>query len=589
MTIKTAKELKELYLSFFESKDHKRIPSSSLVPENDPTVLFTTAGMHPLVPFLLGEPHSQGKRLCDVQKCVRTGDIDEVGDKVHHTFFEMLGNWSLGDYFKEDAIKISFEFLTQQLNFPIEKLAVTCFEGDDDSEKDTEAYEVWKSLGFPENKITFLPKKDNWWGPAGETGPCGPDTEMFYWTGKDPVPETFDPDNKDWVEIWNDVFMQYTKTKDGRYEPAEQLNVDTGLGVERVTAILQGLDDNYKTELFQPTIKKIEELSNKSYDDPNYTVSMRIIADHMRSAVFIMGDERKISPSNVDQGYIVRRFIRRSIRHCLSLGIPEPAKFTNEVARLIIEQYKDEYEELNKNKSFILDELSKESEKFGRTIETGLKEFNKMGSDNKISAKEAFLLFQSYGFPIEMTEELANEKGIEVDVKGFNEEFKKHQELSRKGAEKKFKGGLADDSEISKKLHTATHLLAEALRRVLSKDIKQRGSNITPERLRFDFNFDRKLTDEEKQEVEDLVNKKIMEALPVERKEMSVEEANKLGAQSEFQDKYGDKVSVYMIGDFSAELCGGPHVNNTSEIGHFKIKKEQSSSGGVRRIKAVIE
>ncbi len=586
----TTKELKQLYLKFFESKGHKIIQSASLIPENDPTVLFTTAGMHPLVPYLLGEPHPQGKKLCDAQKCIRTGDIDTVGDKVHHTFFEMLGNWSLGDYFKEDAIKYSFEFLTSKeyLGLPMEKLAVTCFIGDNDCPKDTESHKIWRSLGMPEERISYLQKEDNWWGPAGQTGPCGPDTEMFYWSSNDPVPKQHDSNDKRWVEIWNDVFMQYNKSKDGKYILAAQKNVDTGLGVERVTAILQGHDDNYKIEVFWPIIQKIESLSNKKYHDEHN--SMRIIADHIRAAVFILGDGAGITPSNVDQGYILRRFIRRSIRHGLLLGIDAESNFTSELANIVIKQFKDEYPELSKNEQFIIEELKKETERFGKTIEKGLKEFNKMAQNGTtISGEDAFLLFQSFGFPLEMTVEIATEKGLDVDTKKFNEQYEKHQELSRVGAEKKFKGGLADESDTTKKLHTATHLLNEALRQVISKDITQKGSNITPERLRFDFNFDRKLTNEEIKRVEDLVNEKIKQAIPVKREEMSFDDAKKLGAQAEFTGKYGDIVSVYTIGDFSIELCGGPHVTNTTEIGKFKILKEESSAANVRRIKAIVE
>ena len=585
----TAKELKKKFIDFFVEHDHKLLPSASLIPENDPTVLFTTAGMQPLIPFLLGQPHPLGKRLCCIQKCVRTGDIDEVGDKTHHTFFEMLGNWSLGDYFKKKGIKFSFEFLTSKkwLGLQANKIAVSCFAGDKDAPKDEESARIWKDLGIPEERIAFLPKKENWWGPAGETGPCGPDSEIFYWSSTEPVPKEFNPEDDRWVEIWNDVFMEYIKTKDGKFKKSEQKNVDTGMGFERMVAALQGKSDNYKTGLFLPMIKKIEELSSKKYEDN--TKSMRILADHVRSSVFILS-EKKIMPSNVDQGYILRRLIRRAIRHANLLGIPSNTSFLTDLVETVIELYKEDYPELQKNKKFIISEHKKEKKKFGDALEKAVKEFEKISeSAENISGKKAFLLYQSFGLPIELIKEMSEEKGISVDVEGFKEEFKKHQEISRKGAEKKFKGGLADSSEMSKKLHTATHMLAEALRRVVSKDIRQKGSNITPKRLRFDFNLDRKVTKEELQKVEDLVNKKIKEALPITKEEMSPEEAKKSGAHGEFHERYGDVVSVYSIGDFSKEICGGPHVSNTSELGHFKIKKESSSAAGIRRIKAVLE
>ena len=579
-------ELKEMYHKFFIEKQHSKIESAPLIPENDPTVLFTTAGMHPLVPYLMGQEHPLGKRLVDVQKCIRTGDIDEVGDDSHLTFFEMLGNWSLGDYFKKEAIEMSYEFLTKVLKLSPERLSVTCFEGDADAPKDTESYEIWKSLGIPDERIAFLPKKDNWWGPAGETGPCGPDTEMFYWTPNDiPPPKEFDSEDKRWVEIWNDVFMQYNKTKDGKYEPLAQQNVDTGLGVERVTMILNGKKNVYETDAFEIIINKIKELTNSN----EVNKSMRIISDHMRASVFILGDERGVSPSNVDQGYVLRRFIRRTLRHLRLIGL-NINNATVEIAKVIINQYKESYPILEEKREFILDELMKEETKFMRTLDKGLREFTKIASNkNEITSKDAFLLYQSFGFPIEMIEELASEKNISVDSQGFNEEFRQHQEKSRLGAEQKFKGGLADNSEITTRLHTATHLLNEALRRVVSSEIRQRGSNITSERLRFDFNFERKLTDEELAKVEEMVNQIIDSGLDVVQKKMSKDEAMKLGAQAEFGIKYPDTVSVYIIGDFSKELCGGPHVKNTKEIGHFKILKEQSSAAGIRRIKAIVE
>ncbi len=578
------KQLIKKYIEFFKSKDHKEIPNTSLIPENDPTVLFTTAGMHPLVPYLLGQQHPQGKRLVNVQKCIRTGDINEVGNTTHHTFFEMLGNWSLGDYFKKDAIKFSFEFLTKVLEIPIEKLAVTVFKGDKDAQKDEESAKIWESLGIPKQRIAFLGKEDNWWGPAGKTGPCGPDTEMFYWKSNNkPAPKEFNPEDKNWVEIWNDVLMQYNKDEIGNYNPAKQKNIDTGMGVERTIAVLNNLEDNYLTEIWQPIIKQIEKKSKKSYKGNEKT--MRIIADHIKSAVFIIADG--IPPGNLEQGYIVRRLIRRAIRHGKNLGL---TNFTKKIAKPIFKIY-DDYKHLQKNKDKILNELEKEEEKFNQTIEQGIKIFNKLTKNKKsLSGKDAFLLYQSYGFPLEITTELANEKSIKVNEKEFYKKQKIHQQLSKTATEGKFKSGLVDNSESTKKLHTATHLLNQALREVLKKpDIFQKGSNITAERLRFDFNFDRKLTSEEKQAVEDLVNKKIQEKLPIICEHKTFEEAKKEDAQGVFEDKYGANVSVYSIGNFSKEICAGPHVKNTSELGTFKIKKEESSSAGVRRIKAILE
>jgi len=582
-------DLKKKYIEFFQTKAHKEIPSAPLIPEHDPSVLFTTAGMHPLVPFLMGEPHPSGKRLVSVQKCMRTQDIEEVGDATHTTFFEMLGNWSMGDYFKKEAITWSFEFLTGKnwLHLPLKNLSVTCFVGDNDAPKDEESAGIWNSLGIPAERIAFLPKKDNWWGPAGETGPCGPDTEMFYWISNEPAPSKFDPSDKRWVEIWNDVFMQYNKTKEGKFIPLTQKNVDTGLGVERVTMVMQGKKTVFDTELFLPIFKEIEKLSGTKSTYENI-VSFRIVADHMRAATFILGDERGVVPSNVDQGYILRRYIRRVIRHGRKLGITHD--FCPNIALTIINIYKNEYPLLLQKESVIIEELRKEEDKFQRTLEQGLKEFETLTKNNQnISGKEAFLLFQSYGFPLEITQELAAEKNLKVDVAEFNGEFEKHQELSRIGAEKKFKGGLGKVSEMTVKYHTATHLLNEALRKVISPDIKQRGSNITPERLRFDFNFDRKLTAEEVKKVEDEVNKRIQEGMDVRREELPLKEAFAQGAQGEFGAKYPDIVSVYSVGDYSKEICGGPHVKNTKELGHFKILKEESSAAGIRRIKAVVE
>ncbi len=578
------KQLIEKYIEFFKSKDHTEIKNSSLIPENDPTVLFTTAGMHPLVPFLSGESHPQGKRLTDVQRCIRTGDIEEVGDTVHHTLFEMLGNWSLGDYFKKETIQMSFEFLTKTLEIPVERLAVSVFKGDKDAPKDEESAQIWQELGIPKERIAFLGKKDNWWGPAGNTGPCGPDTEIFYWKPNDTLtPEKFDTNDNNWVEIWNDVLMQYNKDKDGNYNEATQKNIDTGMGVERTVAVLNNLEDNYLADMWLPLIKQIEKLSDKSYKGNER--EMRIIADHIKAAVFIIADGAV--PSNTEQGYVLRRLIRRAIRYAKNLGIPQDADVTTPLIKEILEIY-DDYDILKNNKQKIIDELNKEEDKFEKTLEKGLRIFNKH-SDKNIDGKTSFLLFQSYGFPIEMTIELAKEKGIEVDEEGFKKEFEQHQKLSQTASVGKFKSGLADNSEQTTKLHTACHLLNEALREVLNdKEIFQRGSNITPERLRFDFNFDRKLTDEEKKAIEDLVNKKIKENIPVELEELTLDEAKAKGAKGVFDSKYGDKVKVYSIGDFSKEICAGPHVKNTSELGTFKIKKEQSSGSGVRRIKAVL-
>jgi alanyl-tRNA synthetase len=585
-----ASELKQKYLEFFRQKGHAIIGSAPIVPENDPTVLFTTAGMHPLVPYLMGQPHPLGKRLADVQKCLRTQDIDEVGDSTHTTFFEMLGNWSLGDYFKKEAIEWSFEFLTgrQWLGIPKEKLAVTCFAGDRDAPRDDEAAEIWQRLGMPKERIAFLAKEDNWWGPAGETGPCGPDTEMFFWTGREKAPDIYDPKDKRWVEIWNDVFMQYSKTKDGKYEPLRQRNVDTGLGVERVAMALQGKPSIFETELFAPIISKAESITGKRMDESNKK-SFRIIADHMRAAVFILGDERGVTPGNTDQGYILRRYIRRVVRHLMLLGMNQSdTSAAVEMAKTVISMYGREYPLLEQKKDFIFAELQKEQEKFQKTLVHGIREFERMCKGD-ISGKDAFLLFQSFGFPIEMTEEMAREKGVKVDAKGFRDELERHQALSRVGAEMKFKGGLSEASEATARLHTATHLLNEALRQVVSKDIRQKGSNITPERLRFDFNFERKLTPEEIKKAEDWVNARIGEGIPVLREEMKLEDAKAAGAQAEFGVRYPEIVSVYSVGKYSKEICMGPHVGNTSELGTFKIIKEESSAAGIRRIKAVLE
>lgn len=582
-----AKDLKKKYFEFFKEKQHKLISSASLIPEHDPTVLFTTAGMHPLVPYIMGQPHPSGKRLVDVQKCIRTGDIDEVGDSTHLTFFEMLGNWSLGDYWKKEAISWSFEFLTSKkwLGLDKSKLYITVFKGDKDAPKDEESVKIWKSLGIPGERIFYLPKEDNWWGPAGQTGPCGPDTEIFMDTGKNKCSKECKPGCScgKYFEVWNDVFIQYNKTKEGKYLPLKQKTVDTGMGVERTAAMLQGKKTVYEIESFAPIIEKIKENAKEQN-----IKSIRIITDHLKAATFILAEN--IAPSNLDQGYTLRRLIRKSTRHSRILGI-EKENFSSEIAKIIIKICKDDYPELNENKNFILKELEKEEKKFKKTLETGLKEFNKLIKKGvKITGKEAFLLFSSYGFPLEMTQELAEEKSLTFNKEEFEKEFKKHQELSRVGAEKRFKGGLADSSEETKRLHTATHLLNEALRIVFkNRNIVQKGSNITPERLRFDFNFDRKLTQEEIKKIEDLVNKKIKEGLQIKKEEMTLEEAKKKNVQGVFEHKYAENVSIYTVGNFSIEICGGPHVKNTKELGHFKIKKEESSAAGIRRIKAILE
>ena len=578
--------LKDLYINFFVSKGHKQIPSAPVVPENDPSVLFNTAGMQPLIPYLMGQTHPYGTRLCDYQKCIRTNDLESIGDTYHHTFFEMLGNWSLGDYFKDEIIEWSFEFLTKVLNIPVERLAVTVFAGNDLIPFDEFTFNKWRSLGIKENRIAKT-SEDNFW-IAGETGPCGPDTEMFYWRSNDEIPETFDPEDARWVEIWNDVFMQYEKKSDGTVIELPKKNVDTGMGVERVTAILEGVNDNYLSSIWKDVIDLICKLSNKEYDENNQK-SMRIIADHIRTAVFILADPAGIKPSNTDQGYILRRLIRRAIRHAKTLDIDLNTNFEEVIANLIIDKYKKYYKELE-NKEYIINELSIEKNKFSKTLEKGIKKFESFTvNKNDIDGETAFHLFDTYGFPLELTIEMAEEKGIKVDVDGYNKKFKEHQELSRTASAGKFKGGLAGNSEIETKYHTATHLLNAALKIVLGPDTHQRGSNITDERMRFDFNCDHKLTDDEKKQAEDLVNEYIKMAIPVERLEMPKEEAVKMGAECQFIERYPDIVTVYTVGDnVSKELCGGPHVKNTKEIGHFKIIKEEASSAGVRRIKAKI-
>ena len=580
--------LKDLYIDFFVSKGHVFIPSAPVVPENDPSVLFNTAGMQPLVPYLKGEKHPLGTRLCDYQKCIRTNDLDNIGDTYHHTFFEMLGNWSLGDYFKKEAITWSFEFLTKVLNIPVERLGVTVFAGNDDIEEDKTSYEIWKSLGINEKRIAKT-KDDNFW-IAGETGPCGPDSEMFYFRSDDEIPEIFDPEDDRWVEIWNDVFMEFYKDENGVISELPKKNVDTGMGVERTTAILEGVNDNYISSIWKDVIEKIEEISSLPYEGNEKP--MRIIADHIRTSVFILADYAFIKPSNTDQGYILRRLIRRTIRYAKMLNIDIDSNFEEILANLIIDKYKKYYKELEENRNIVLEELKKEKIKFNKTLSKGLKEFDKMVSslqDNKLNKDLAFKLYDTYGFPIELTLELANEKNIDVDVEGFYEKFKAHQELSRKSANGKFKGGLSNNSEIETKYHTATHLLNAALKLVVNKDVHQKGSNITEERMRFDFSCDHKLSEEEIKKAEDIVNAWINEGLDVICTQMNKEDAIKSGAECMFIERYPDVVTVYTIGDVSKELCGGPHVKNTKELGHFKIIKDEASSSGVRRIKAILE
>ena len=650
----TSTQLREMFQKFMESKGHHRIQSASVIPENDPTVLFTTAGMHPLVPYLMGTPHPAGTRLTDVQKCIRTGDIDDVGDPSHLTFFEMLGNWSLGDYFKKEAISWSWEFLTspKYLGLDKDRLAFSVFAGDEDCPRDVESHDLWRSMGVAEDHIFYLPKENNWWGPAGITGPCGPDTEMFIITDKAPCGPNCSPACScgRYLEIWNDVFMQYNKQKDGSFQPLAKKNVDTGMGLERTICVLTGKKTVYETDAFSGILAKIAELSGKTYgESEEVTKAFRIIADHMRTSTFILGDDRGVSPSNTDQGYILRRLIRRAVRYGMQLGMPEG--FTAQVAQVIIDQYKDVYPELERNSAFVLEQLQLEEGRFARTLKQGEKEFEKvyanavntrallesilaaadkaafarelaqqkklrpspdmmpiieaanagdeaalvaalntrMATLDTLDGRSAFKLYDTYGFPIEMTIELAAEKGLKVDEADFAERFKKHQELSHQGADQKFKGGLADHSEQTAKLHTATHLLHAALRKVLGDEVVQKGSNITAERLRFDFSFGRKVTPEALQQVEKLVNEAIQAKAPIICEEMTVPEAKAKGAIGLFESKYGEKVRTYKMGEFSFEICGGPHATNTGDLGAFKIMKEESSSAGVRRIKAVLK
>ena len=649
----TSAELREMFQSFMESKGHHRIQSASVIPENDPTVLFTTAGMHPLVPYLMGTPHPAGTRLTDVQKCIRTGDIEDVGDPSHLTFFEMLGNWSLGDYFKEQAIAQSWEFLTSPKYLGLDKdhLAFTVFAGDEDCPRDTESHDIWRSMGVAEDHIFYLPKEHNWWGPAGITGPCGPDTEMFIIRDQPPCGPDCSPACHcgRYLEIWNDVFMQYNKQKDGTFVPLAKKNVDTGMGLERTISVLTGKKTVYETDAFTGIIARIEELCGKTYgQDDATTKAMRIVADHMRTATFILGDERGIGPSNTDQGYILRRLIRRAVRYGMQLGMPEG--FTCGVAQVIIDQYSEAYPELKKNSAFVLEQLKQEEERFAKTLKTGEKEFDKVvanvarvkgvldsilaadskcakvaelqaekkifpspdmlpiieaakaGDDaavvdavnaraaalNVLDGRSAFKLYDTYGYPIEMTVELAAEKGMTVDQEGFAERFKAHQDNSRTTSSGSMKGGLADHTVETSRLHTATHLLQAALRKVLGNDVYQKGSNITAERLRFDFSFGRKMTKEELAEVEKLVNEAIQADVPVVMEEMTVPEAIAKGAMHVFESKYGEKVRTYKMGDYSFEICGGPHAERTGELGEFHIQKEEASSAGVRRIKATV-
>ena len=592
----TANELRKKFIDFFVSRGHAQISGASVIPENDPTVLFTTAGMHPLVPYILGQPHPAGKRLTDYQKCIRTKDIDNVGDPHHLTCFEMLGNWSLGDYFKKEMIPWSYEFLTQELGIDPEKLSVTVFEGEPGIPRDEESAEIWHKCGIPYERIYFMPRSDNWWGPAGETGPCGPDTEMFIDTGRPKC----GPDCKPgcgcgkYFEVWNDVLMGYRKTKEGTFVEMERKCIDTGMGIERTIAILQGKKSVYETEVMQPILRKIGELAGVTYgQDEKTDVSMRIIADHIRTSTFILGDQRGVSPSNVGQGYILRRLIRRAVRNGKHLGIE--GAFLSKVAEVVIDMYGEPYPELVQNKDRVYSELTTEENKISETLEKGEKQFDKMTfflekqGVKEIAGGSAFKLYDTYGFPIELTQELAAEKGFTVDVKGFQEAFAKHQELSRTAMAGDFKSGLGDHSEETTALHTATHMLQAALRQVLGNEVGQKGSNITPERLRFDFTYHEKMTPEQIKQVEDIVNEQIKKDLKVTVETMSPEEAVKKGAIAFFSSKYGEQVTVYSVGDFSKEVCAGPHVTHTGDMGHFHILKEESSSAGVRRIKAVLE
>ena len=600
----TADELRSKYIEFFVAKGHAQIQGKSLLPENDPTVLFTTAGMHPLVPYLLGEPHPAGNRLVNYQKCIRTGDIDTVGDASHLTFFEMLGNWSLGDYFKEGAIKMSLEFLTspQWLGIPVEKLGITVFEGEGDVPRDDESAEVWRQIGIPDNRIAYLPREDNWWGPAGSTGPCGPDSEMFYYIGEAPCKPDCKPGCScgKWLEIWNDVFMQYNKNAAGEYIPLARKCVDTGMGIERTVTILNGKNSVYDTEIFLPVRGAVERAANYVYGtDGEKDRSVRIICDHLRASTFILGDPKAVSPSNVGAGYVLRRLIRRAVRHGKKLGIATETMLLSPLAEVLVKQMQGPYPELLENRARIIEELDREEKKFLETLQKGEHEFEKLlpnllKDPRKImSGRLAFKLYDTYGFPIELTEELAGENGMKVNREEFDDAFKKHQELSRAGSEQIFKGGLQDHGEIATKYHTATHLMHQALRTVLGGHIAQKGSNITAERMRFDFTHPEPMTKEQLAQVEAIVNEQIQKDLPVSIEVMGLETATASGAIALFGEKYESQVKVYTIGPpdgfFSKEVCGGPHVERTGCLGKFKIQKEQSSSAGIRRIRAVLE
>ena len=594
----TSETLRQLYLQFFKSKGHAVIPSASLIPENDPTVLFTTAGMHPLVPYLLGEKHPAGNRLCDVQKCVRTGDIDEVGDSSHCTFFEMLGNWSLGDYFKEKMIPWSFEFLTspEYLGIPVKDIAVTCFAGDKDCPKDEESAKLWRECGILPENIYFMPKSGNWWGPAGTTGPCGPDTEMHVIRNHAEADKLGEYDFEKapagtFLEIWNDVFMQYNKTAEGSYEPLRQKNVDTGMGLERTLCILNGKSSVYETDIFEKAIQSIENLTGRKYgESEEITRAFRVVLDHVRTATFMLGDVKGIAPSNTDQGYILRRIIRRAVRFGRNIGLPQGS--LSKISATIIDKYAEVYPELVKNSGRVYEELEKEENKFSKTLQQGIREFDKVVSalpaGGVIDGVTAFHLYDTYGFPVEITGEMAREKGMTVDAKGYEAAYAEHQAKSRAGSEQKFACGLADHKELTTNLHTATHLLHAALKKVCSPDIEQRGSNITEERLRFDFNFARKLTPEEVAEVERLINEQISLDIPVVMREMTLEQAKAEGFTGLFESKYGEKVKTYSIGEFSKEICGGPHAEKTGLLGKFKIAKQENVSAGVKRIKAIL-
>ena len=576
--------VREEYIKYFVEHGHKQIPSSPIVPENDPTVLFNTAGMQPLVPYLMGQEHPYGKRLCDYQKCVRLTDLDEIGDKTHHTFFEMLGNWSLGDYFKKESIGYSFEFLTKVLGIPVDRLAVTVYAGDESIPRDEESASIWRELGISDDRIAYL--SDNFW-IAGESGPCGSDTEIFYFRSDEDVPLKFDPEDERWVEIWNNVFMQFYKDESGNVSELSKKNVDTGMGLERIVSVIEGVDDNYLSSIWKDVIDLICEITGLSYE--GHEKEMRIVADHIRTATFIAADPSRVKPSNTDRGYILRRLIRRAIRYAKALGIDINSDWDSKISLLIIDKYKKYYPELS-DSDYILSVLKDEKVKFNRTIEKGLREFDKLlKNSNTVDKDIAFKLYDTYGFPIELTIEEAKSRGMDVDVSGFNERFKEHQEKSRTASKGMFKGGLMGHSETETKYHTATHLLNAALKKVIGPDVHQLGSNITTERLRFDFPCDHRLTDEEISKVENLVNEWIKGDYPVTIEEMSKDEALKSGAECRFIEKYPDVVTVYSIGDFSKELCGGPHVKHTGELGRFVIKKEQSNGSGVRRIKAVLE